>query len=41
MEPSVTRRFLDVNVPMYAGGKEHHYQEPCRWVMTEVAEFIK
>ncbi len=38
MEPSVTRRFLDVNVPMYAGGKAHHYREPCRWVMTEVAE---
>ncbi len=38
MEPSVTRRFLDVNIPMYAGGKEHHYREPCRWVMTEVAE---
>jgi len=38
MGPSVTRRFLDVNVPMYAGGKEHHYREPCRWVMSEVAE---
>ncbi len=38
MEPLATRRFLDVNVPMYAGGKAHPYREPCRWVMTEVAE---
>ncbi len=30
--------FLDVNVPMYAAGKEHPYKEPCAWVMTEIAE---
>ncbi len=38
MESLASRLFLDVNVPMHAGGKEHHYREPCRWVMTEVAE---
>lgn len=30
--------FLDVNVPMYAAGKEHLYKAPCAWVMTEIAE---
>ncbi len=30
--------FLDVNVPMYAVGKEHPYREPCTWIMTEIAE---
>ncbi len=38
MEPSLTRRFLDVNVPLYADGKKHHYRESCRWVMTDIAE---
>ena len=33
-----TERFLDVNVPMYAAGREHPYKEPCVWVMTEIAE---
>jgi len=30
--------FLDVNIPMYAAGREHPYKEPCAWVMTEIAE---
>jgi uncharacterized protein len=30
--------FLDVNIPMYAAGREHPYREPCAWVMTEIAE---
>jgi len=29
--------FLDVNVPMYAAGKNHPYKESCIWVLTEVA----
>jgi len=29
---------LDVNVPMYAAGKEHRYKEPCAWIMGEIAE---
>ncbi len=29
--------FLDVNVPMYAAGKDHLYKESCVWVLTEVA----
>lgn len=29
---------LDVNVPMYAGGKSHPYREPCAWILTEVAQ---
>lgn len=30
--------FLDVNIPMYASGKDHPHKEPCVWIMTEVAE---
>jgi len=30
--------FLDVNIPMYAGGKGHPYKESCTWIMAEVAE---
>ena len=29
--------FLDVNVPMYAAGKEHPYKESCVWILTEIA----
>lgn len=29
--------FLDVNLPMYAAGKEHPYKESCIWVLTEIA----
>ncbi len=29
--------FLDVNVPMYAAGKDHPYKNSCVWVMTEIA----
>jgi len=29
---------LDVDVPMYAAGRDHPYKEACVWVMTEVAE---
>lgn len=29
--------FLDVNVPMYAAGKEHPYRESCVWLLTEIA----
>jgi len=29
--------FLDVNVPMYAAGKEHLYKESCIWILTEIA----
>ena len=29
--------FLDVNVAMYAAGKEHPYKESCVWVLTEIA----
>lgn len=35
---SVAKLFLDVNVAMYAGGKEHRYKEACVWIMTEAAE---
>jgi uncharacterized protein len=30
--------FLDINVPMYAAGREHSYKKPCAWIMTEIAE---
>lgn len=30
--------FLDVNVPMYAGGKEHPLRPACVWVMRQAAE---
>lgn len=30
--------FLDVNIPMYAGGKDYRYKESCVWIMTRVAE---
>ncbi len=30
--------FLDVNVPMYAAGKDHPYKAPCAWLMREIAE---
>jgi len=30
--------FLDVNIPMYAVGKEHPYKAPCAWVMRRVGE---
>jgi len=30
--------FLDVNVPMYAAGKEHPYKAACVWLVTEIAE---
>ncbi len=30
--------FLDVNIPMYAGGKDHRYKESCAWIMTQVAD---
>lgn len=30
--------FLDVNVPMYAAGKDHPYKAPCAWLMGEIAE---
>lgn len=33
----MAERFLDVNVPMYAAGREHPYRESCRWVMGEIA----
>ena len=36
--PSVNRVFLDVNILMYAGGKDHRYKESCVWIMTQVAE---
>lgn len=29
--------FIDVNIPMYAGGASHPYREPCAWVMSAVA----
>ena len=29
---------LDVNIPMYAGGKDHRYKESCVWIMTRIAE---
>ncbi len=32
-----TPYFLDVNVPMYAAGKDHPYKESCVWVLTEIA----
>lgn len=35
---SVDKVFLDVNIPMYAGGKDHRYKESCAWIMTRVAE---
>lgn len=34
---SETPYFLDVNVPMYAAGKDHPYKESCVWVLTEIA----
>lgn len=30
--------FLDVNVPMYAGGADHPCKAACVWVMEEIAE---
>ena len=30
--------FLDVNVPMYAAGKDHPHKESCVWVLTEIAD---
>ena len=30
--------FLDVNIPMYAGGKSHRYKRSCVWIMTQVAK---
>ena len=35
--PLVNKLFLDVNIPMYAGGKDHRYKESCAWIMTWVA----
>jgi predicted nucleic acid-binding protein len=32
-----TPYFLDVNVPMYAAGKDHLYKQSCIWVLTEIA----
>lgn len=32
------RVFMDVNVPMYAGGKEHPLRSACVWVMRQAAE---
>ena len=32
----MTRVFLDVNVPMYAAGKEHELKASCQWVMEEI-----
>jgi len=29
---------LDVNVPMYAAGREHPYKAACAWLMTEIVE---
>jgi len=34
----VDKVFLDVNIPMYAGGKDHRYKESCVWIMTRIAE---
>jgi len=34
----VGKVFLDVNIPMYAGGTEHSYKASCTWIMAEVAE---
>jgi predicted nucleic acid-binding protein len=30
--------FLDVNVPIYAAGRNHTYKESCAWIMTEITE---
>lgn len=30
--------FLDVNVPMYAAGRDHGYREACIWVLGEIAD---
>jgi len=30
--------FLDVNIPIYAAGREHPYRDSCRLVMTDIAE---
>lgn len=35
---SVVPVFLDVNVPMYAGGREHPLKAACVWVMRQAAE---
>ncbi len=32
----VGRVFIDANVPMYAFGKEHPYEEPCRLILHKV-----
>lgn len=34
----MTQVFLDVNVPMYAAGKEHEFKVSCQWVMEEIVE---
>jgi uncharacterized protein len=30
--------FLDVNVPIYAAGRNHTYKKSCAWIMTEITE---
>ena len=30
--------FLDVNIPIYAAGREHNYRDSCQLVMTDIAE---
>ena len=34
----MSSRFLDVNIPMYAGGRAHRYKDACVWVMREIME---
>lgn len=29
---------LDVNVPMYAGGRDHPLKDPCAWVMSQIVD---
>ena len=30
--------FLDVNIPMYAIGKDHPYQQACQYILYEITE---
>ncbi len=30
--------FIDVNLPMYATGRDHPYRESCVWVLSEITK---
>jgi predicted nucleic acid-binding protein len=34
----MTQAFLDANIPVYAGGRDHPYHEPCREILRLAAD---